>query len=114
MRTLDDISLKPKDRMAVERAAAILREKFPVAEVILFGSKARGDDDAESDIDILVLTTRPISAAEKRSMTDALFDIELELGVVISKLVLPREEWEHGYYQALAIRRDVDQDGVAA
>jgi len=114
MRTLDTIDLAPKDRNAVQRAAVLLRKGFPVEQVILFGSKARGDDDAESDIDLLVLTSRPVTTAEKRRMTAALFDIELELDVVISKIVVPREAWEHGYYQVLPIRHDVDRHGVAA
>ncbi len=114
MRTIDDISLKPKDRQAVEAAAGILKERFPVDSVILFGSKARGDDGPESDIDLVVLTSRPVDAAEKRQMTDALFDIELTLDVVISKLVVPREEWEQGLYQVLPIRHEVDREGAAA
>jgi predicted nucleotidyltransferase len=98
----------------VERAARLLKERFPADAVILFGSKARGDDDPETDIDLLVLTSRPVDFAEKRRMTDALFDIEPELAVVISKLVVPREEWEHGLYQVLPIREHVEREGAAA
>jgi uncharacterized protein len=114
MRTLDDICLSPTDREAIQRAARILRERFPAEAVILFGSKARGDDDPESDIDLLVLTSRPVSPLEKRRMTDALFDIELELAVVISMLVVPRDQWQHGLYQALPIRRRIEREGAAA
>ena len=114
MRTLDDITLSKKDRQAVEAAAAILRQQFPVESVVLFGSKARGDDDAESDIDLLVLTSRPVTDAEKWRMTDALFDLQLAMEVVISKLVIPLEEWEHGLYQALLIRQEVEREGAAA
>ena len=114
MRTLDEINLKTKDRQAVERAARILKREFPVEAVILFGSKARGDDDAESDIDLLVLTTRDVPPAERQVMTDALFDLQLELDVVFSKVVVPREEWEHGLYQVLPLRKEVERDGVAA
>ncbi len=61
MHTLDDISIKDSEKNAVLDASAMLREAFPVKEVILFGSKARGDDDEESDIDLLLLTSRPVS-----------------------------------------------------
>jgi len=113
MRTLKDISLEEKDRQAVERAAAILRERFPVEQVVLFGSKARGDADSESDIDLLVLTSRPMSHAEKDSITDAIFDVQLELDVTISTLIVSTEEWEHGLCQVLPIKYEVDRDGVA-
>jgi len=114
VRTLDEIHLSDTDRQAVRAAAAILRQQFPVARVVLFGSKARGDDDAESDIDLLILTARPVSRAERSRMTEALFNLELDLGVVISKLVIPLDEWEHGLHRVLPIRSEIDRDGVAA
>ena len=114
MRTLDEISLSENDRQAVMAAAGILRKQFPVERVVLFGAKARGDADAESDIDLLVLTSRPITDADKQAMTEALFDLQLEMEVVISKLVVPLEEWEHGLYQVLPIRQEVEREGVAA
>lgn len=114
MKNLDEIRLSEKDRRAVEAAAAILRDQFPVERVVLFGSKARGDDDAESDLDLLVLTSRPLTDAEAAQVTDALFDVQLELEVVISTLVVPTEEWQHGLYQVLPIRHEIEREGVAA
>ncbi len=114
MRTLAEIELADKDRRAVAAASAMLRQRFDVAEVVLFGSKARGDDRPESDIDLLVLTRGPASDELKRTMTDALFDLEIELGVVFSKLVVPIDEWNNGLYRVLPIRRAVDEDGVGA
>jgi len=37
-----------------------------------------------------------------------------EYGVIISTLVIEEDQWLHGPYQVLAIRREVDRDGVAA
>jgi predicted nucleotidyltransferase len=112
MRALKDISLEEKDRQAVERAAAILRERFPVERVVLFGSKARGDDDAESDIDLLLLTSRPMSHKEQGKVIELLLPLELELQVGITPVFVATEEWEHGLYQVLPIKTEVDRDGV--
>jgi len=38
----------------------VLKAQFPVEEVVLYGSSARGTDEEDSDIDLLVLTTRPV------------------------------------------------------
>ena len=40
-----------------------------MAEVVLLGSTARGDDTPDPDIDLQVLTTRPITREERRAMT---------------------------------------------
>ncbi|HUO85496.1 MAG TPA: nucleotidyltransferase domain-containing protein [Thermoanaerobaculia bacterium] len=82
--------------------------------MVLYGSKARGTDDSESDIDLLLITTVPVSWRERRSITDSLFDLQIEREVVISPLVISRDEWLNGVYQVLPIRREIDRDGVAA
>ena len=114
MKQLDQIALKAIDRTAIERSAATLRERFPVERVVLFGSKARGDDGPDSDIDLLVLTGRKLSWDEQREMTRSLFKLEMEMGVLISLVVYPLEEWEHGIYQATPLRWEIDAEGVAA
>ncbi len=114
MKTLDQIRLQAADREAVQRAAAVLRERFPVERVVLFGSKARGSDTRESDIDLLILTRETLDQAAKARIVEALFDLQLELGVVLSTLVAGIDEWERGYFQVLPIHSEVDRDGVLA
>jgi predicted nucleotidyltransferase len=114
MRTLDELEIKENDRQAIREASAILRARFPVRQVVVFGSKARGSDDAESDIDLLVLTSRPVRQEEKDQMTEALFDVELQRAVVLNKLVVPLEQWEQGLYRVLPIHAEVARDGVLA
>ena len=114
MRVLADIALSARDRAAIERAADVLRERFPVEQIILFGSKARGEDEAESDIDLLVLTRRPLSWPERCQVVESLFPIQLEFDVVFSTLEVAVQEWFEGLYQVLPLRQEVDRDGVAA
>ena len=87
MKALTDISLNENDRQAVAEAGRILRKNFPVAEVILFGSKARGDAGRESDIDLLVLTTRNLTWQERDRLVDSLFDLQLERNVLFTPLI---------------------------
>ena len=114
MKTLDQIALSTTDRRAIEAAAGVLRREFPVKQVTLFGSKARGEDEPESDIDLLVLTIRPLSTAEESRAIALLLDLELELAVVISVLFITEEDWERGVYQVLPIHTEIARDGVAA
>ena len=82
--------------------------------MVLFGSKARGNDDRESDIDLLVLTRRPLGAAEHDEVVNSLFDLQLKWNVVISVLIASEEQWEAGYYRILPIRCEIERDGIAA
>jgi predicted nucleotidyltransferase len=114
MKNLAEVGLDPRDRSAVMAAAKLLREKFPVEQVILFGSKSRGDDDAESDIDLLVLTSRPLSRGEQNALSDALFPLQLQYDVVLSPLIVAAEEWRSGVASVLPIHYEIEEQGVTA
>lgn len=85
-----------------------------MTRILLFGSKAVGRDDPESDIDLLVLTSRGLSWRERDAVTDALFDVEMEHQVVLSTLVLSEADWDHGQYQVLPIHDEIARHGAAA
>ncbi|MEZ4526473.1 MAG: nucleotidyltransferase domain-containing protein [Desulfobacterales bacterium] len=105
-------NLSEKDKKAIQLASEILRKKFPVENVILFGSKARGDDDEESDIDLLLLTDRPISWEERKSVIDTLFDIELTYDVVISPLISTYYDWNEGMFSVMPIHNEIAREGI--
>jgi predicted nucleotidyltransferase len=51
------LPLAPQERTAVHNFVQTIQANYPgqINQVVLFGSKARGDDTPESDIDILVV-----------------------------------------------------------
>jgi predicted nucleotidyltransferase len=114
MKTLADIPLKERDQQALEEAVQLLRSRFPIDRVILYGSKATGTDTPESDIDLLVLTDVSVSWRERDAITEALFDIELAHDVVISTLVVPNSDWVAGCYSVLPIHDEIECYGVVA
>lgn len=114
MKTIDDIRLSTSDREAIQAAAGVLKKRFPITRIVLFGSKATGRDDPESDIDLLVLTSRHLSWREQDAITDALFDVEMKFQVVISTLVVREEDWERGPLHVLPIRDEIERHGVAS
>lgn len=104
--------MAPADRAAIREAVHRLRAALPVDEVVLFGSKCRGDADEESDIDLLVLTKRPSTRAERHAACDAVHSVQLGFDVVISLLIVSAEEWRSGPPSVLPIRREVEDEGV--
>ena len=114
MRRLDELPLEPRERAAIEEATRILRARFPVEEIILFGSKARGDADEESDIDLLVLTARALSRAERHAVYDALFSLQLRHEVVLSPLIVQGEQWRSDLVSLLPIHDEIEEHGAVA
>jgi uncharacterized protein len=70
----------------------------PNAQVYLFGSYARGSSNKHSDIDLLILLDQEnVSKKEEQRITYPLYDIEFEIGKVISPMVKSKNEWESKY-----------------
>jgi predicted nucleotidyltransferase len=110
--SLDTAPLSPADRLAIRDAVARLVAAVPVERIVLFGSKARGDDDEESDIDLLVITSRPLDQAESREVVGCLQPVQAAHRVIFSPLRVSVEEWDHGVYQVLPIRKEIDREGI--
>lgn len=78
----------------VERISHEVHKMHPRVETILYGSEARGDARPDSDIDLLVLVdAENVDYAEKDRIIAPLYDIELDTGVIISTIIMPRREW---------------------
>ncbi len=65
----------------------------PKAEVILYGSRARGDERTDSDWDILILTNYPVDLEIERKFRDKLYDLELETGESFSVFAYSKNDW---------------------
>lgn len=70
----------------------------PEAKVILFGSRARGDAEPDSDWDLLVLTKRTDTEFLMGILLkDLLYQVEMPNDWIISLLVRNEAEWNDGY-----------------
>lgn len=69
---------------------------YPSAELILFGSEARGDARPDSDIDLLVLLNQErVSSIEKDRIYTPLYDIEVASGILINAHIHPKIYWDN-------------------
>ncbi len=112
MKSFESISLMKNESDAIWAAVRMLKSKFSIAKVILFGSKARGDHDEHSDIDLLVVTSRLLHWKEEKAIVGALFDIGMEYDVIFSPLFTFSDEWENGIFTEFPVYQEISQDGA--
>ena len=75
-----------------------IKDKYPDALIYLYGSRARGSAKADSDWDLLILLNRDIITSEiEESVTYPLYDLEIEIGEIISPMVYTINEWNTKY-----------------
>jgi predicted nucleotidyltransferase len=80
------------------------------AEVILFGSRARGDFDSDSDWDFLILIQEELTSEKEELMRNAIYDIELATGEVITSIIEEKLEWEK--YDQTLIFKNIEEEGI--
>lgn len=100
------------DRETIAAVVADVTSRWPVERVILFGSKARGDDEPDSDIDLLVITTPELDRQAEDAMQNAAWETGLGHGQCVQLVVRSHDRWYHGIDQATPLRLQIDQDGV--
>ncbi len=96
----------------VQRVKSVILQLLPDAEIILYGSRARGDADTESDWDFLVLTDEPVTTQLEITLWDRLYELELETGGVFSALLKNREEWATAFSKITPFHHNVEKDGI--
>jgi predicted nucleotidyltransferase len=82
------------------------------AEVILYGSRARGDERDYSDWDILILTDYPSDLTIESKFRDKLYDLELETGESFSVFAYSKKDW-YTRQKTTPFFNNVSHEGIA-
>lgn len=73
---------------------SVLKE-VPDAKIYLYGSRARHEENSLSDWDILILLSQEnITPVLERKIAYPLYDIEFDMGEIISPMIYSLNEWE--------------------
>ncbi len=106
--------LTDKDADALREFVSAVRDALgpDLVELKLFGSKARGDDDPESDIDVLVVVQSGGDPTGEDRVLDIAFRTSLAHDVVIAPVVMERSIVEHPVWRLSGLLESVAKEGV--
>jgi predicted nucleotidyltransferase len=103
---------KTADADLLQRCKKAIRVAIPDADVIVYGSRARGDAASDSDYDILILVDRAVNMTLKEQLISRIYPLELESGAVLTLMVYSRDRWNSELYKAMPFRENVEREGV--
>jgi predicted nucleotidyltransferase len=105
-------SMADCDHILLERIRNTLQALDPTARIILYGSRARGDAQPDSDWDLLILLDGPVERHRAAAIHHQLYHLELETDAVLSALVLSKEEWDSPLSRAMPFHTNVVSEGL--
>lgn len=104
--------------MLTENDARVARElKKSLSEIVrlvdfkVFGSRARGDADEYSDMDVF-LEVESLDKSLKERISDIAWEVGFENDIVICTLIFTRDEIENSPLRASPIVHNIAEEGV--
>lgn len=97
----------------LQKVKTAIKGISPEAEIILYGSRAMGTADIDSDWDFLIILPSPVDKQLEVEIKDRLYDIELETDTILSSIIRSKQEWLSSRYAVIPLRQQVENYGVA-
>ena len=101
-----------KQKLLGDIKKAVLKLE-PKAEIYLFGSRARGDFNEDSDWDLLILLNGDISSDRKFNVTKSLVTIEILENVSFNRIYFTYDDWLYNkLIHATPFYENVSKDSI--
>lgn len=112
MKKLDNLKFNEKELDAVYKLKKRLLNRFPRTRIILYGSKARGNGEEFSDIDVLILLDRKIDTELEKQILDIAYEIELESDIVFGVMIESENFWDSSLARIMPLHQNIEKEGV--
>ena len=107
------LRLTPDEQAWLDAYRQVLQEQHPgvVARMVIYGSKARGDDHPDSDLDVLLIVTNEATHL-KRQLRRLGYALATTSDAVPSILAYTQDEWESRKTSGAPFQQAVERDAV--
>jgi predicted nucleotidyltransferase len=104
--------LLPNEEKALKELKITLAENFQLLDFRIFGSKVKGTDVQDSDLDVMIVLEEHSPTIESR-IDDLIFDINLQYDCFIKAIFFTRKELEVGPLSESPIYKKIMIEGIS-
>lgn len=105
--------MNQRDRTILNQFAHQVRQRFPDAQIWAFGSRARGDAQPDSDLDICVVL-ETLDRSVKKAISHIAWEIGFDNDLLITTVKYSRHQFEQGPCKSSPLVQTIQREGVAA
>jgi predicted nucleotidyltransferase len=105
------MALKRNEEIALKALKERLISSYSILDFRIFGSKIRGEDTSQSDIDVMIKIAE-LNPGIESDIYDIVFDVNLENDCFISVIIFSKEEIENGPMSESPIYKTIMREGI--
>ena len=103
--------MNPSDYLIAKKLKEKLSEVVPSVNLTVFGSRARGDQDEYSDMDVAIEVPF-LDRKLKQQINDIAWEVGFENFMVITLLIFTRDEIENSPLRSAQIVKNIYEEGI--
>jgi predicted nucleotidyltransferase len=101
------------EKAVLDQFKALVRTRSRLHQMFVFGSRARGDADPDSDLDVVVILEDPVTQESRNLVSECAWEAGFDHAIVIVPVVFSRDEWENGPERSSLLALAVEREGIA-
>lgn len=103
--------MNPSELKIIDVFKALLNKKIREPHLIAFGSRARGDAEPDSDLDVLLIVNELTPEIEDY-ISECAWEAGFNYGIILVPVVFTRNEWENGPERYSLLAEAIKSEGV--
>ena len=105
--------MKAKDYNILKEFAVRIRTRYPESQIWAFGSRARGTEDVDSDLDVCVVLNL-LNREARAFIRQVAWEISYRSGIVITTVKYSVNAFSNGPSSASPLVHTILKEGIAA